>query len=99
MSGNRIREETSKADFTLSIFRNGERLEQDGNYNFSSFVMSVEIFESIASSCMEATLTFTDSGGYLGVMTGSEKFRLQISSYLMDRDLSLIHISEPTRPY
>ena len=86
MAGNRIREETSKADFTLSIFRNGERLEQDGNYNFSSFVMSVEIFESIASSCMEATLTFTDSGGYLGVMTGSEKFRLQISSYLMDRD-------------
>ena len=83
-------EQISEIAVSLSIFRNGKRLESpSGEYDLIEFMKGWEISESIGAATLEAKFVFEDSAGIIGAMTGSEIFKLSISSGVQDRSYFL----------
>ena len=84
--GSLVREQAGQIEISLSIFRDGKRIEtEDGAYNLMSFLRGFEIYESIANSCIECRLILEDSGGIIRRLTGSELFLIDIKSTIKDR--------------
>tara|TARA_B100001250_G_scaffold169673_1_gene146114 strand:- start:813 stop:2183 length:1371 start_codon:yes stop_codon:yes gene_type:complete len=79
------RTEAGEVDIRVSVYRDGERLEANGSYDISDYVLGIEITETITLATLECQLSIMDSGGVLGAMTGSEKFRIQVQSTIIDR--------------
>lgn len=73
-------------EVTVSVYRNGERLQNaQGAYDIYEYITGFEVYESITSATMEAKIIVEDSGGFLGAMTGSELFKIQIVGSIVDR--------------
>ncbi len=80
------REKVGDIDLSLSIYRDGTRLEDSsGNWDLRTYVAGLEIYESITSATLEALLVINDSGGLIGTLTGSELFKIQIKGTVYDR--------------
>ena len=70
----------------VNVFRNGKKLQNnEGNDDIYDFITGIEIYESITSSTIEAKLLFNDGSGFMGAMTGSELFKVQITGTVLDR--------------
>ncbi len=83
-------EQLSEIAVSLSIFRNGKRLEApSGEYDLIEFMKGWEVSESIGQATLEAKFIFEDSAGIVGAITGSEIFKLSISSSIQDRSYFL----------
>lgn len=80
------RSSTGDVEVRVSIFRDGKELtSKDGNKNVRDFVQAIEIYESITSATLEAKFVINDGSGFLGAMTGSELFKVQILGTIMDK--------------
>ena len=80
------RSETGDVSVKVNVFRNGQKLQNsDGNDDIYDFITGIEIFESVTSSTLEAKLLFNDGSGFIGVMTGSELFKITIRGTILDR--------------
>ena len=83
-------EQISEIAVSLSIFRDGKRLEApSGEYDLIEFMKGWEVSESIGQATLEAKFIFEDSAGIVGAITGSEIFKLSISSNIQDRSYFL----------
>jgi len=81
------RTESGDVEVKVNVFRNGQKLQSsDGNDDIYDFITGIEIYESITSSTIEAKLLFNDGSGFIGAMTGSELFRIQIQGTILDRN-------------
>lgn len=77
--------DTGDVVLSLKIYRDGNLLENaDGASELVEYVAHVEIFESLTSAGIEATVVFEDNGGVLGALTGSERFKIQIKGTVHD---------------
>lgn len=84
------RSETGDVEVKVSVYRDGKKLKSnDGNDDIYDFIVGIEIYESITSSTIEAKLLFNDGSGFMGAMTGSELFRVQIRGTILDRTYNL----------
>ncbi|QIN97221.1 hypothetical protein [Synechococcus phage S-H25] len=73
-------------EMTVSVYRDGKRLEtSDGKYELKEYVKGLELFESITSSTLEARMIIDDAGGLLGIMSGSEVFKITLKGSVADR--------------
>ena len=80
------RSETGDVAVKVSVYRDGKQLvSEDGVYDIYDYISSFEIFESITSATLEAQFVINDSGGFLGSMTGSELFKVQILGTVVDK--------------
>ena len=80
------RTETGDVKVKVNVYRNGKKLQSDdGNDDIYDFVTGIEIFESITSATIEGKLLFNDGSGFMGTMTGSELFKIQIIGTILDR--------------
>ena len=81
------RTESGDVEVKVNVFRNGQKLQStEGNDDIYDFITGIEIYESITSSTIEAKLLFNDGSGFIGAMTGSELFRIQIQGTILDRN-------------
>ncbi|WLW36851.1 hypothetical protein [Synechococcus phage S-8S29] len=81
------RAQAGEIDFSCAVYRDGVRLENsDGKWDLKEFVKTFEIFELISSSTIEAQMVIEDAAGFIGSLTGSEVFKLQIRSSIIDRN-------------
>ena len=70
----------------ITVIRDGVTLKSDdGNDNIYDFVTGLEIYESITSATIEGKLVFNDGSGFMGAMTGSELFKIQVTGSIIDR--------------
>ena len=70
----------------VNVFRNGKKLQSaEGNDDIYDFITGIEIYESITSATIEGKLLFNDGSGFMGAMTGSELFKVQITGTILDR--------------
>ena len=84
--GTLVREQAGQIEVTLSIYRNGKRMETpDGAYDLVSFLRGFEIYESISNPCMECRIILEDAGGLIGSLTGTEAFTIQVRTSIKDR--------------
>jgi len=84
------RSEAGDVEVKVNVFRDGKKLQSDdGNDDIYDFIVGMEIYESITSSTIEAKLIFNDGSGFIGAMTGSELFRIQIKGTILDRSYNL----------
>ena len=73
------RTQTGDVEVKVTVYRDGKKLQNsDGNSDIGDYISGIEIYESITSATMEAKIILADSGGFLGLMTGSELFRIQL---------------------
>ena len=73
-------------DGKLFMYRDGKKLRTpSGADDLSSFLRGFEIYESMASACMEMRLILEDSAAVFTNMTGSEEFGLNIKTSIIDR--------------
>ena len=79
------REKVGDIDLSVSIYRDGKRLESSGKWDLREYIAGVEIYESITSATLEAMLIVNDSGGLIGTLTGSELFKIEIKGSVYDR--------------
>jgi hypothetical protein len=80
------RTQTGDVEVKVTVYRDGKKLQNaSGNSDIGDFISGLEIYESITSATLEAKLILADSGGFLGLMTGSELFRIQIIGSVMDK--------------
>tara|TARA_R100000030_G_scaffold2091_4_gene1744 strand:+ start:9399 stop:10766 length:1368 start_codon:yes stop_codon:yes gene_type:complete len=80
------RSETGDVEVRVSIFRDGVQLKNaEGAYNIYDYIVALEIYESITSATLEAKFVINDSSGFLGSMTGSELFKVQIIGTIIDK--------------
>tara|TARA_B100000035_G_scaffold54446_1_gene42856 strand:- start:588 stop:1967 length:1380 start_codon:yes stop_codon:yes gene_type:complete len=70
----------------VNVFRDGKKLQSaEGNDDIYDFITGIEIYESITSATIEGKLLFNDGSGFMGAMTGSELFKVQITGTILDR--------------
>jgi hypothetical protein len=80
------RSSAGDVEVRVSIFRDGKEIvSKDGNKNVRDFVQAIEIYESITSATLEAKFVINDGSGFLGAMTGSELFKIQIIGTIVDK--------------
>lgn len=85
-----LRSRVGDIDLEVSLYRDGQRIENsNGKWDLKEYVRTFEIFESINSATIEASLIIEDSGGLIGALTGSEMFKLQIKGTVYDRVYNL----------
>lgn len=78
--------ETGDVSVSVSIYRDGQQLQnKEGKYDVSDYISAFEIFESMTSATLEAKFIIGDAGGFMGAMTGSELFKVQIKGSIIDR--------------
>ena len=81
------RSESGDVEVKVNVFRDGNKLQSsDGSDDIYDFITGIEIYESITSSTIEVKLLFNDGSGFIGAMTGSELFRIQIKGTVLDRN-------------
>jgi len=81
------RSESGDVEVKVSVFRNGQKLQNaEGNSDIYDFITGIEIYESITSATIEVKLLFNDGSGFIGAMTGSELFKIQIKGTVLDRN-------------
>ena len=81
------RSESGDVEVKVNVFRDGNKLQSsDGSDDIYDFITGIEIYESITSSTIEVKLLFNDGSGFIGALTGSELFRIQIRGTIMDRN-------------
>jgi len=81
------RSESGDVEVKVNVFRDGNKLQSsDGSDDIYDFITGIEIYESITSSTIEVKLLFNDGSGFIGALTGSELFRIQIRGTVMDRN-------------
>ena len=86
-SGSVRRSESGDVEVKVNVFRDGQKLQSsDGNDDIYDFITGIEIYETITSSTIEAKLLFNDGTGFIGAMTGSELFRINIRGTILDRN-------------
>ena len=77
---------TGDVEVKLTVIRDGKVLQNaEGNSDIGDFVAGIEIFESMTSATLEAKIIIGDTAGFLGAMTGSELFRVQILGTIIDK--------------
>ena len=80
------RNETGDVEVRVNIYRNGNKLVSDtGQDDVYDYITAFEVFESVSSATLEAKFIITDTGGFLGAMTGSELFRVNVVGTIIDR--------------
>lgn len=80
------RENVGDVEYKVTVYRDGKELKNSEGYsNVKEFVPGIEIFESLNSATLEARLIIQDAAGFLGAMTGSELFRIQIKGTIVDK--------------
>jgi len=80
------RSSAGDVEVKVNVIRDGVKLQSDdGNDNIYDFVTGLEIYESITSATIEGKLLFNDGSGFMGAMTGSELFKIQITGSIIDR--------------
>ena len=77
--------QVGEVELALSIYRDGKRVEVDGNWNFNEFLGGWEVYTSITHGAIQASFAIRDSLGLQAVLTGSEMWRLDIRSQMLDR--------------
>ena len=77
--------QVGEVELALSIYRDGKRVEVDGNWNFNEFLGGWEVYTSITHGAIQASFAIRDSLGLQSVLTGSEMWRLDIRSQTLDR--------------
>jgi len=88
--GSLEREQLGEIAISISLYRNGARLESpSGEYDLIEFLKGWDISESIGAATLEARFVFEDSAGIIGAMSGSEIFKLTVSSSIQDRSYFL----------
>ena len=81
------RSESGDVEVKVNVFRDGNKLQSsEGADDIYDFITGIEIYESITSSTIEVKLLFNDGSGFIGALTGSELFRIQIRGTVMDRN-------------
>ena len=85
------RTQTGDVEVKVTVYRDGKKLQNaSGNSDIGDFIAGIEIYESITSATLEAKIILADSGGFLGLMTGSELFRIQVIGSIMDKTYFLL---------
>ena len=80
------RSSAGDVEVRVSILRDGKEIvSKDGNKDVRDFVQAIEIYESITSATLEAKFVINDGSGFLGAMTGSELFKIQIIGTIIDK--------------
>ena len=71
----------------LFMYKDGRKMQTpSGADDLASFLRGFELYESMATACMELRIILEDSAGlFSSHMTGSEQFGLQIKSSIIDR--------------
>ena len=88
------RTQTGDVEVKVTVYRDGKKLQNsDGNSDIGDYISGIEIYESITSATMEAKIILADSGGFLGLMTGSELFRIQLVG-IMDKTFYIETLAE-----
>ena len=73
-------------DVKVQLIRDGKVLSnREGADNIYDYINGIEIYESLTSATLEAQLIISDTGGFLGALTGSEQFKITIRSSIIDR--------------
>ena len=80
------RETLGDIELYVNISRDGEVLKNDdGASDLSAYVLAFEIYESITSPGVEASLIFNDANGLIGALTGTEPVTIRISGSVLKR--------------
>lgn len=80
------RETLGDIELYVNISRDGEVLTTDtGASDLSAYVLAWEIYESITSPGIEASIVFQDNGGLIGALTGTEPLTMKISGSVLKR--------------
>ena len=73
-------------DVKVQLIRDGKVLSnKEGADNIYDYINGIEIYESLTSATLEAQLIISDTGGFLGALTGSEQFKITIRGSIIDR--------------
>ena len=73
------RETLGDIELYVNISRDGEVLKNDdGASDLSAYVLAFEIYESITSPGVEASLIFNDANGLIGALTGTEPVTIKL---------------------
>ena len=73
-------------DVKVQLIRDGKVLSnREGADNIYDYINGIEIYESLTSATLEAQLIISDTGGFLGALTGSEQFKITIRGSIIDR--------------
>ena len=75
----------SDIEAELSIYRNGQRVEIDGSWNFVEFLNGFSISETITNASIQASFVLTDAMGMCAVLTGSESWKFTLKTDHIDR--------------
>lgn len=85
-----LRENVGDVGLSMFIYRDGEKLTTSGGESdLREYIKTVEIYESITSSTIEASIVIEDSGGLIGSLTGSELIKLNVIGTIIDRTFFL----------
>ena len=84
--GSISRNSVGEIDVRIFLQKNRKRVTTGkGDDDLSSFLRGFEVYESIASTCMECRLILEDSAGVLQFLTGTEEWVINIKSSIIDR--------------
>jgi hypothetical protein len=78
---------SGEIDAKLFLYKDGRKMQTpSGADDLASFLRGFEIYESMATACMELRLILEDAAGlFSSQITGSEQFGLQIKTAIIDR--------------
>lgn len=80
------RETLGDIELYVNISRDGEVLKNDdGASDLSPYVLAFEIYESITSPGVEASIIFNDANGLIGALTGTEPVTIRVSGSVLKR--------------
>jgi len=82
---------SGEIDAKLFLYKDGRKMQtSSGADDLASFLRGFEIYESMATACMELRLILEDAAGLFATqITGSEQFGLQIKTAIIDRTYRL----------
>ena len=84
--GSLLASSPGEATYRLSMYRNGKRLEgPERAFNLVQFCRGWLIYNEINRPTIEAEFIFEDAAGLVGTMTGTELFKLDIETSIIDR--------------
>ena len=78
---------SGEIDAKLFLYKDGRKMQTpSGADDLASFLRGFELYESMATACMELRLILEDAAGlFSSQITGSEQFGLQIKTAIIDR--------------
>tara|TARA_B100001250_G_scaffold354550_1_gene328481 strand:- start:7908 stop:9293 length:1386 start_codon:yes stop_codon:yes gene_type:complete len=81
----KFRRDVGELEYQLTIHRNGQRIENEGNFNFKAFCKGFEIREDFGLATVEASFIFEDAAGIISILSGAEELRLKVGTSIIDR--------------